>query len=213
MGTSVYPGSLDNFATTSPAQLVNVDSTGRDHDARHDDLEAAVENIEAELGTNPSSSWSTVTARLAVISQVTHPFTDDVRVQVYDAGKSAWQTSWYDSGKRNVASLLVNGWTGTAVLQRAGMTVRLVLSISHPTTPVATYFNVGTLPAGFAVTAYGTAVYRNSVTGVYTFGRFGMVESALPAANQALTTELLWIPDSTAVPASLPGTLSSAASV
>lgn len=67
-GTSNYPGSLDDFSTTSPPNLGDTDSTGRSHSKRHDDLEAAVEAVQGELGVNPSGpSASTVAARLTGI--------------------------------------------------------------------------------------------------------------------------------------------------
>ena len=64
MGTSVYPGALDNFAEASPPYLADDDTTGRDHPARHDDLEAAMEAVQGELGTDPSGGSATVKARL-----------------------------------------------------------------------------------------------------------------------------------------------------
>ena len=64
MGTSVYPGALDDFAEASPPYLADDDTTGRDHPARHDDLEAAMEAVQGELGTDPSGGSATVKARL-----------------------------------------------------------------------------------------------------------------------------------------------------
>ena len=63
-GASVYPSALDNFAEASPTNLGDNDSTGRTHSERHDDVEAAVEAVEIELGLNPSGSFATVVARL-----------------------------------------------------------------------------------------------------------------------------------------------------
>ena len=63
-GSSVYPSSLDNFSTESPTNLGDNDSTGRTHSERHDDVEAAVEAVQAELGLNPSGDFSTVRERL-----------------------------------------------------------------------------------------------------------------------------------------------------
>ena len=64
MGTSVYPGALDNFAEASPPYLADDDTTGRDHPARHDDMEAAMEAVQGELGTDPAGGAATVKARL-----------------------------------------------------------------------------------------------------------------------------------------------------
>lgn len=63
-GSSVYPGSLDNFSADSPTNLGDNDSTGRTHSERHDDVEAAIEAVQAELGLNPSGDFATVRARL-----------------------------------------------------------------------------------------------------------------------------------------------------
>lgn len=63
-GASVYPGALDNFAEASPTNLGDNDSTGRTHRERHDDVEAAVEAVQGELGLNPSGDFATVRARL-----------------------------------------------------------------------------------------------------------------------------------------------------
>lgn len=64
MGSSTYPTSLDDFATTSPTNLGDDDSTARNHAERHDDLEAAVENVEATLGVDPAGPLSTVKQRI-----------------------------------------------------------------------------------------------------------------------------------------------------
>lgn len=63
-GTSVYPGALDNFAEASPTNLGDDDSTGRTHSERHDDIEAAVEAVQSELGLDPAGGFATVRARL-----------------------------------------------------------------------------------------------------------------------------------------------------
>lgn len=63
-GSSVYPGALDNFAEASPTNLGDNDSTGRTHSERHDDVEAAVEAVQGELGLNPSGAFATVRQRL-----------------------------------------------------------------------------------------------------------------------------------------------------
>lgn len=63
-GSSSYPGALDDFSALSPTNLGDNDSTGRNHGERHDDLEAAVEAVQAELGVNPAGTAATVVARL-----------------------------------------------------------------------------------------------------------------------------------------------------
>jgi hypothetical protein len=66
-GSSAYPGALDDFALASPTNLGDSDIKGRTHSERHDDVEAAVEAIEAELGTDPAGASATVKARFDVI--------------------------------------------------------------------------------------------------------------------------------------------------
>lgn len=63
-GNSSYPGALDDFSALSPTNLGDNDSTGRNHGERHDDLEAAVEAVQAELGVNPAGTAATVVERL-----------------------------------------------------------------------------------------------------------------------------------------------------
>jgi hypothetical protein len=63
-GVTAFPGALDDFATTSPTNLGDDDSTGRTHVERHNDTEAAIEAVQAELGTDPAGAQATVKARL-----------------------------------------------------------------------------------------------------------------------------------------------------
>jgi hypothetical protein len=44
-----YPGSVDDFATTSPTNLADDDSTGRTHSERHNDIESAMEAVQSSL--------------------------------------------------------------------------------------------------------------------------------------------------------------------
>lgn len=41
-GSTDFPGAVDDFAASSPARLGDLDASGRDHDQRHDDTEAAI---------------------------------------------------------------------------------------------------------------------------------------------------------------------------
>ncbi len=66
-GSSAYPGALDDFALASPTNLGDSDIKGRTHSERHDDIEAAVEAIETELGTDPAGASATVKARFDAI--------------------------------------------------------------------------------------------------------------------------------------------------
>jgi hypothetical protein len=62
---------LDDFAATTATPTTTktgtVDSKGRTHSGRHDDVEAAVENVQAALGVNPAGAFATVAARLTAI--------------------------------------------------------------------------------------------------------------------------------------------------
>jgi hypothetical protein len=60
---SAYPGGLDSLSTSK----ANATATVTDHAAHHNDLADAVNKIEAELGTNPSAGYATVTARLLAL--------------------------------------------------------------------------------------------------------------------------------------------------
>jgi hypothetical protein len=52
-GTTTFPGAVDNFAAASPTNLGDDDSTGRIHTERHDDLEAAMEAVQAHVLAAP----------------------------------------------------------------------------------------------------------------------------------------------------------------
>lgn len=76
MGTTAYPAGLDDFAaatvTPTTTKTGTEDSKGRTHSERHDDVEAALEAVQAELGVNPAGDAATVAARLAAVeSRVT----------------------------------------------------------------------------------------------------------------------------------------------
>lgn len=64
MATS-YPDGLDAFTgTTLPTTSTAAEVGGRTHSKRHDDVEDAVEAIEAELGTSPKGAAASVKDRL-----------------------------------------------------------------------------------------------------------------------------------------------------
>ena len=64
---SVYPGALDSLATNKANATAHVN----EHPAHHNDLADAVNKIEAELGTDPSGTYSTVKARLDDLATAT----------------------------------------------------------------------------------------------------------------------------------------------
>lgn len=61
---SAYPGGLDNFPTTRADGTVMATTHAADHNNEND----AINKIEAELGINPSSTFTTVAAFLADLS-------------------------------------------------------------------------------------------------------------------------------------------------
>ena len=61
---STYPGSLDSFTTIASDKKTSDSVGGRTHRDMHNDLGDAVEAVQAELGTDPAGSFSTVKARL-----------------------------------------------------------------------------------------------------------------------------------------------------
>ena len=73
MATS-YPGALDDFADPTPTSRQNAPS----HAGQHKNVNDAIEAVEAELGTDPSGTESTVKARLEKIEDGTRLGTDSV---------------------------------------------------------------------------------------------------------------------------------------
>lgn len=68
-----YPGSIPNFAESSPANLGDADSTGRTHSQRHDAVEDELEAALTTLGVNPQGTESTVADRLDAIEATVPP--------------------------------------------------------------------------------------------------------------------------------------------
>ena len=61
---STYPGTLDAFTTIASDKKTSDSVGGRTHRDMHNDLGDAVEAVQAELGTDPAGTYSTVKARL-----------------------------------------------------------------------------------------------------------------------------------------------------
>ena len=53
MGATSFPGGVDDFATTSPTNLGDDDSKGRTHSERHNDMESAMEAVQAHVHAHP----------------------------------------------------------------------------------------------------------------------------------------------------------------
>jgi len=65
---TAYPGGLDTFTAVAGGQQGTPSADGRVHSARHNDVEDAVEAVQAELGLNPSGASATVVARLDALA-------------------------------------------------------------------------------------------------------------------------------------------------
>lgn len=164
MGTTAYPGGIDDFSTTSPTNLGDDDSKGRVHSERHDDMEAAMEAVQAELGVDPAGASATVVARLdahdantdahipagaATLGAVGALQWDESvgrRCFAWDTVNSRWQMVYGDTGWRDVDGLLENGWTATSLaIRREGQTVTMqAYALAYGS--AGTFY---TLPAGF----------------------------------------------------------------
>ena len=155
MGTSVYPGALDDFAEASPPYLADDDTTGRDHPARHDDLEAAMEAVQGELGTDPSGGSATVKARLDAADSTVSALTSTVagKVKGYHASTAPGSPStgdlWVNSSNQEVKVYNGAAWVNPS---NAGGIANAVISGA----PTGTYTDAGTDYAYYEFTASGT---------------------------------------------------------
>jgi hypothetical protein len=165
MGTSVYPGALDDFAEASPPYLADEDTTGRDHPARHDDLEAAMEAVQGELGTDPAGGSATVKARLDTADSTVSALTSTVagKVKGYNAstepGSPTTGDLWVNSSNQEVKVYDGAAWVDPS---NAGGIADAVIS----GTPTGTYTDAGIDYAYYEFTASGTLTVtrRGSLT-------------------------------------------------
>lgn len=151
--------------------------------------------------------------------RVTHPNTDDVLVEVWDSTQGRWQVAHYDSGWRDVATLLTS-FTGTgdgARLRRVGGTVFLAMrgTFNGLSVNVSNFF---TQPSGFtsSFNTYGViGVVTDGATAVRyvdegATGNILRFRTSITADGVSTCGWLSW-PTSDAIPTSLPGTLVSSA--
>ena len=182
------------------------------------------------LGASVRMTFSVGSGVASPVTQVTHPLTDDVHAQVWDAGKARWQTAHYDTGWRNIAALLDPAWAlaasaGYVLIRRIGMTVYCagrIQSVSA-TTALNAYRKVLTYPAGFQPAAgyvYQGTVYHSSTTPPGLVGNLSVPTNMglqFPGAagnwvaSAAIGFNATWSVNETAPPTTLPGTLVSAA--
>lgn len=165
--------------------------------------------------------------------RTTHPNTDDVLVEAWDSTQGRWQVAHYDSGWRNVSSLLtadatakVQTWS-TVYLRRVGSRVTLLVRATVGTgTAVGTTDSIDLLsvPVGWRFTDYPWPGHLAHVAAIgYPClvdggsGASGLVKVCRPIgaagnlwASGLLNGEVSWS-TSNAIPTSLPGTLVSSA--
>lgn len=67
---SNYPAGLDSFTTIGSSDTTSTSVGGKTHRAMHNDANDAIEAIQAELGTDPAGSESTVKDRIAATETV-----------------------------------------------------------------------------------------------------------------------------------------------
>ena len=123
-----------------------------------------------------------------------------------ETGNTGWVCVEGDTGWRNISSLLVNGWTGSAYVKRTAEVITLELDAVVGNAATAT--TVLTLPVGFRVTTRNSRLlYHTTATalkrffldnsGALTF--LGVVPEASTVYGQGLT------PTDNAWPTTLPG--------
>ncbi|HQW51922.1 MAG TPA: hypothetical protein PL082_07690, partial [Tepidiformaceae bacterium] len=123
------------------------------------------------------------------------------------AGNTGWVVVDGDTGWRNVSSLLVNGWTGSAYVKRTAEV--LTLELEGVSGSAATATTVLTLPVGFrVVTRASRLLYHTTAPALKRFmldaagavTLIGGVPEVSTVYGQNLT------PPGTAWPTALPGT-------
>ena len=144
--------------------------------------------------------------------RVTHPNTTDTLIEVWDDGAGAWVVSDYDSGWRDVTSLLTNGWSGwvsdpRARIRRIGNVIHFQ---GHLKGSAATGNDLLTLPTGWRP---GPSL-RQPLTATdasNTGFRFVEANGGSDTIKSAVRDALIfvagsWVTKDTAVPTSLLGT-------
>lgn len=157
---SVYPAALDDFVTNK----VGTDpKTG--HADVHNMLGAAIEGMQAEMGTNPSGSWATLRARLDYLWDETDvPVGGDVLT--YDAGtgkfSAAKMTNATIDSSASIGIAKLAGYPGdsTKWLRGDGLWQALPESASVPTGTVFATM-AAAAPSGY-ILAHGQELLRST---------------------------------------------------
>lgn len=149
--------------------------------------------------------------------RVTHPNTDDVLVEVWDAGLGRWQRSYYDSGWRDVladAAAVANVDLQNLMLRRVGNQCYLRVRMQSSTGDSGG--TVYTVPSGFkpqalgnyAVCAEKRSADLKTVQGVVSIDLNSAVVSVRCLTTSLQGTVLSWdVEQTSTIPTSLPGTL------
>lgn len=143
-------------------------------------------------------------------TKVEHPNSVDVAAYTWDAPNNRWQLTHYDSGWRDIASLLRNGWTGTLQLRRIGGAITWRFSGSGAGATANTIF---TLPAGWRsipAFSYAAAGYDGNA-GVLVPLSQSWDGNVTCTSRSAIQTHAFTFPADPAIPVGLPGTLISPA--
>lgn len=138
--------------------------------------------------------------------KITHPNTDDVLIQLWDDDKDRWQRAHYDSGVRNVSSLVINGSVTGAYMRMINGNVTLHLSAWLPGLTGNVIF--GTVP--WPPSYQATMMARDNTT-----PRLGAIDAdgttrVYNISSSSISLSASWM-TTVAIPTSLPGTLVSAA--
>jgi hypothetical protein len=104
------------------------------------------------LGTTGVGAWGAVANPTAGLwpgkTRTSRPNVSDRLLEVWDG--AAWIPVHYDSGQRDISSLITNGWTGRAYIRRIGPMVNLRLDTLVGTAATAMHIIPGaSLPAPF----------------------------------------------------------------
>jgi hypothetical protein len=150
----------------------------------------------------------------AEVIRTTRPNGTDRLVEAWDG--TGWVTIHYDSGMRDIATLVAaQGWTGTVEIERCDRTVTVTFYNLKPVTPPGQVFLIP--PAGFGLSPFpmerqwlaqqnaGSPLNLYSYSGAG--GSLGTANPYTPASPELnyLAGQVSWNTEDP-VPASLPGT-------
>lgn len=171
VGTTSFPSSVDDFATTSPGNLSDDDSTGRKHSERHDDMEAAMEVVQTHLlaiSTRTTASITTASLASLAAESGTVTLAKGYRLLQLQTDRPARVRLYTTAAKRDADAARALGANPTAgdhglMLEVVTATGVLTLDLS----PTVDGFNGDTTPSStvyYAVTNLDTATGTVTVT-------------------------------------------------